>query len=270
MKQQHTHQHHQVKPIKSIKFLPWDFSPYQTLLKMPQSSEVQSSPISTPSRNASALSFATADTMESWSADDSIEDSVDEVAVDPDLEMRVEMKDLLYSKDVEERWTTTFLDNHVLPKMNSGSLPRQAAAAGWLRHLLPHTLLCAMGFLLTVEVSAQILVKTGVGPSFINVYIKNLLAGDPFYVAVTVAMILVSTGRAIAIDVFTLVMLWHGKQRRELPKGKRLVHAVVVTQYREVSIQNLVQMFLDQLLTLSDFLNHQAYGSSGCYCPIPL
>mmetsp|Transcript_8391 Transcript_8391/g.13272 ORF Transcript_8391/g.13272 Transcript_8391/m.13272 type:complete len:251 (-) Transcript_8391:1528-2280(-) len=145
----------------------------------------------------------------------------------------------------EDMPSTSLLEERVLPKINA-KLPLQSDATGWLKYLLFFVLFCIAILLVGTEIGTRILLKNGVS-SIVDSFASKVWS-DPLVSTCTVFAILVVVGRSIVIDVSTFVMLLHGKRRRSLPENKHLIHAVVITQYKEVSRSSVALRSQDGIL----------------------
>ena len=125
----------------------------------------------------------------------------------------------------------SFVEKHFLPKISSDTLPSQSKATRWLKYLIVLVIWRVTMTLVLAELSARVLIKVNAS-SYVDLYATKMFQ-DPLLIILNVLAVLVSLGRSIVLDVFVFVMLLHGKRRRTLPKDKRLLHAVVVTQYKE-------------------------------------
>ena len=126
-----------------------------------------------------------------------------------------------------------FIDSKILPKFNNGKLPLQSEATGWLKYLFPFVIVNIVAILTVTEMGAQLMIKNNIS-SFIDSYIHNLRT-DLMTIAIHCVVVLMALIRALFIDGMTFYFLLLGKRRRILPpKDKRLIHAVIVTQYKEV------------------------------------
>lgn len=125
----------------------------------------------------------------------------------------------------------SFIEEHFLPKVSNGSLPLMSAATRWLKYLIVLVFFQVSMILVSAEFSTRVLIKLNAS-SYVDAYVSKMFI-DPLLIFLTVRGVLVAVCNAVFLDVFTFVMLLHGKRRRTLPKDKRLVHAVVVTQYKE-------------------------------------
>lgn len=170
---------------------------------------------------SSFLSVATASTEASWSSDETVH---------PNASDNIS---LLSGDDqgVMPSPKESFVEKYFLPKLSSGTLPLQSEAASWLKYLIVLVAFRVSMVLVSAEFSARVLIKLN-APSYVDYY-ATMMLHDPLLIFLNVAAVLVSLGRSMILDIFTFVMLLHGKRRRTLPKDKRLIHAVIVTQYKE-------------------------------------
>jgi hypothetical protein len=138
---------------------------------------------------------------------------------------------LLTNPTAEGQDEESLIDAHVLPKIFTGYLPRQSDSTKWLKYLMPLVILQVGVVLIGTELSTQILLKLD-ATRYIDLYAQKMFT-DPLMIALNVVFFLATLGRTIVTDCIAFAMLLHGKRRRVLPKDKRLVHAVIVTQYKE-------------------------------------
>jgi hypothetical protein len=124
------------------------------------------------------------------------------------------------------------LEHSLLPRVYKGALPHQSECTRWLKYL-PGLVIVKVGIvLISTELTMQFLLKRQV-----NAAIDNFVAGvvnDPWATSIVILLTLLTIVSIVVNDVLTLVFLLHGKRRRSLPTQDRLVHAVIVTQYKEV------------------------------------
>jgi hypothetical protein len=125
----------------------------------------------------------------------------------------------------------SFIEKYFLPKISNGTLPRQSDATRWLKYLIVLVAIQVSMTLFSAEFSTRILIKLNAS-SYVDAYASKMFH-DPLFTFLTVMGVLIAISNAVFLDVFTFTMLLHGKRRRTLPKDKRLIHAVVVTQYKE-------------------------------------
>jgi hypothetical protein len=138
-----------------------------------------------------------------------------------------------------ERFKPSFLEQMFTPQKYRGKLPRQSEASKWLPFLLPLALCHVAVMLVTAEMSTRILMANGFVP-FVDRIVHQTaneplsLVGLSFYCPV-VAMLV----SFLVNDAVTCAGLLFGKRHRPLlPHHERLIHAVIVTQYKEVSVMN--------------------------------
>jgi hypothetical protein len=178
--------------------------------------------MSSKESTTSLMSVATSPTEGSWSSDEAANPNAsDDVSVLSGDDQGI----LLLSPN------ESVIERHFLPKLSSGPLPLQSDATGWLKYLIFLVAFQVAMILLSAEFSTRILIKLNAS-SYVDAYAEKMFR-DPLLIFLTVVGVLVSVCRAVLVDGFTFTMLLHGKRRRTLPKDKRLVHAVVVTQYKE-------------------------------------
>jgi hypothetical protein len=168
------------------------------------------------------MSASTAPTEASWSSDEEapLYNAPDDVSV-----LSGDDQGLMLSPK------ESFVEKHFLPKLSGANLPLQSEATGWLKYLIVLVAIQASMTVVAAEFSARVLLKLN-ATSYVDSYATKMFQ-DPLLIFLNVVAVLVAIGRSLALDVFTFIMLLHGKRRRTLPKDRRLVHAVVVTQYKE-------------------------------------
>lgn len=120
------------------------------------------------------------------------------------------------------------------PKVTQGqkSLPSQADSAKWLKYLI----LVPLSMLASLVFSAYFWIplaqKNGLVEA-VESFFWASLQNPVFFMLLLIGLILTSL-RNLAYDVWTFIMLFRGKKRRHHPSHlPRLVHAVIVCQYKE-------------------------------------
>jgi hypothetical protein len=127
----------------------------------------------------------------------------------------------------------TFAESKILPKFHNGKLPLQSEATGWLKYLLPFVIGNIITLLAVTEMGTRLMIQNNVS-SFVELYVQNLRT-DPIIIAIHCIVVFMAVLRGAFIDGMTFYFLLLGKRRRILPPNdKRLTHAVIVTQYKEV------------------------------------
>jgi hypothetical protein len=126
----------------------------------------------------------------------------------------------------------SMMERALLPRLYSGALPHQSDCTGWLKYL-PGLVIFKTGIvLISTELTMQILLKNQA-----TIAVDNFIAGvlnDRLATTMVILLMLLTIGSIVVNDVLTLLFLLHGKRRRSLPVHDRLVHVVIVTQYKEV------------------------------------
>ncbi|KAG7353817.1 glycosyl transferase family group 2 protein [Nitzschia inconspicua] len=125
----------------------------------------------------------------------------------------------------------SMVERNFVPKMFKGSLPLQEESTGWLKYL-PGLVVFQIGLILVSTETAFHLLLKNHGVSFVDSTV-SLFVNDPVVSTVAIVLTLLTIASFVVNDVFTFVFLLHGKQRRSLPLNDRLVHAVIITQYKE-------------------------------------
>jgi len=132
------------------------------------------------------------------------------------------------------------------PKFGNGRLPNQADATKWLKFLIYIPVIALATTLVSMEILLRTALRYGIVQQMDRLLQSIWTDSILFTVALmSVIMIIVS---AIVPDLHSIMMLWYGKQTRSLPldPDKRLVHAVVICQYKEplevldATVQSLV------------------------------
>jgi hypothetical protein len=127
---------------------------------------------------------------------------------------------------------TSMLEHSLLPRMYRGVLPLQSDCTRWLKYLLGLVTFNVGIVLVSTELTMQFLLKRQVTAT-----VDNFVAGimnDSWAKSIVILMTLLAIASVVVNDVLTFVFLLHGKRRRSLPAQDRLVHAVIITQYKEV------------------------------------
>jgi hypothetical protein len=111
------------------------------------------------------------------------------------------------------------------------ALPLQRESTKWLKWLPVMVIAQMTSILLVTEIGARLLLKLNAF-SYVDSYAERMFT-EPLFIVMNAMVLFATAGSAIIVDCVTITMLWHGKQRRVLPNDKHLVHAVVITQYKE-------------------------------------
>jgi hypothetical protein len=126
----------------------------------------------------------------------------------------------------------SMVERSLLPRMYSGALPHQSDCTGWLKYL-PGLVIFKTGIVLvSTELTTRMLLTVH-GTTPVDNFVGGVL-NDSWATKAAIVLTLLTIGSMVVNDVLTLVFLLHGKRRRSLPENERLVHAVIVTQYKEV------------------------------------
>lgn len=124
------------------------------------------------------------------------------------------------------------LRDYLYPKFATTDLPSQADSAKWLKYLLYIPLLSAIVVLVTTEFWMRVAVAYGLVEMVEN--LAHALWEDVFIFRLMLAGTIIGMLTSfVATDLYTMIMLCYGKRRRHLPGTRRLMHAVVVCQYKE-------------------------------------
>jgi len=127
----------------------------------------------------------------------------------------------------------SFIEQNLLPKVSDGRLPQQSECTNWLKYLIGLVCTQIVLILLSSELAAAVILRLDF-VRYLDFFAAKMFS-DPIIILINVIGLMCTLGRSIIIDAVAFVMLLHGKRRRVLPRdsSKRLVHAVVVTQYKE-------------------------------------
>jgi cellulose synthase/poly-beta-1,6-N-acetylglucosamine synthase-like glycosyltransferase len=149
---------------------------------------------------------------------------------------------------ISERVQETVIEKTILPRIVTGFLPRQSESTRWLKYLIGLVGFNIVSMLIGTEIAAQVMLKLG-AIAYVDTYAARAFT-DPLLITINVLAVLITLGRTIILDGTAFMMLLHGKRRRILPADRRLVHAVIVTQYKEplevldATIESLAQSTL--------------------------
>eukprot|EP00934_Nitzschia_sp_Nitz4_P000037 Nitzschia sp. Nitz4//scaffold225_size51843//15596//17392//NITZ4_006893-RA/size51843-processed-gene-0.70-mRNA-1//-1//CDS//3329542669//37//frame0 len=127
----------------------------------------------------------------------------------------------------------TRLEDYLYPKIGSeGKLPSQGDATRFLKYLIYVPLLAMATMAISTEIWMRVALRYGV-ISQVESFFKNLF-NDPFiFTIMCISLAFGMLTHFLMVDVYSFVMLLNGKRRRSLPADKRLIHAVVICQYKE-------------------------------------
>ncbi|KAG7351129.1 hypothetical protein IV203_010489 [Nitzschia inconspicua] len=125
----------------------------------------------------------------------------------------------------------SFVERNFAPKIFKGTLPLQAESTGWLKYLLGLVIFQIGIILVSTETTFRLVLKHR-GVSFVDT-IVSMFVNDPVVSTVVIVLTLLTIVSFVVNDGFTFVFLLHGKRRRSLPVNDRLVHTVIITQYKE-------------------------------------
>jgi hypothetical protein len=126
----------------------------------------------------------------------------------------------------------SMVEQSLLPRVYKGALPHQSDCTRWLSYL-PGLVIVKIGVvLMSTELTTQLLLKSQ-ATSTINSFVAGVW-NDPCATNVVILLTFLAIASMVVNDVLTFVFLIHGKRRRSLPAQDRLVHAVIITQYKEV------------------------------------
>lgn len=143
------------------------------------------------------------------------------------------------------------LESYLYPNFGTGELPSQADAARWLKYLIYIPLVTMVVAMVSTEFSLSIAIKYGMIKA-VEAFARNLWYNTLVFRLICASMIFGLVMSLLTMEVYTMVMLLRGRQRRSLPteNNKRLIHAVVICQYKEpldildATVQSLVESTL--------------------------
>jgi hypothetical protein len=144
----------------------------------------------------------------------------------------------------------SILERSLLPRVYRGSLPHQSDCTRWLKYLLGLVIVKIAILLITTELTTRILLKRK-GSDVVSNFVAGIM-NDSWATSIMILMTLLAIASVVVNDVMTFVFLLHGKRRRSLPAKDRLVHAVIVTQYKEV--RHLVGSLFDSNFPIWELL----------------
>ena len=189
--------------------------------------------------NTASTASTTSSAWSTSSLDDSdIENNLESLH-DPEEEREEQEQDLIQyttsSTSHTEVGTATepswiekyFLGTHKAEK----ALPLQRESTKWLKWLPCLVVVQMTSIVVMAELGSRLLLRVD-APSYIDSYASRMFT-EPIFIMMSIIGLLATVGRSVVLDSITMMMLWHGKQRRVLPKDQRLVHTVVITQYKE-------------------------------------
>jgi hypothetical protein len=138
-------------------------------------------------------------------------------------------------EDDDAAIATSFIEKYILGASESihsnKALPLQRESTRWLKWLSVLVVGQMVTILVMTELTTRVFLKLNAF-TYVDAYAERIFT-EPLFILLNMIVLFATITWAIISDCITLTMLWHGKQRRHLPKDKRLVHAVVITQYKE-------------------------------------
>jgi hypothetical protein len=143
----------------------------------------------------------------------------------------------------------TLLESYLYPKFGTGELPSQADAAKWLKYLIYIPLVTMGVTMISTEFWLRIALKYGIVQGM-EAIAKNLWDNTLLFRLLCASLVIGILISFLSTDVYTMVMLLRGRRRRSLPADKRLIHAVVICQYKEplevldATVESLVESTL--------------------------